>query len=151
MKMYTTFTLSLLCLGTVVFLSSCAWRTQLREALSPQANLSPARPKALLPQEFLFTDYAPLNDWLDTAVRVHMTKVPLSEVFQEPALAGLNHRLSDMPVYEEEEEEPLITIDELALTRRQLLWAIGQDYKLAMVPKFDPLGGTSYIDIRSKE
>jgi hypothetical protein len=136
-----------LCLVAGGVLSSCS---SIQQQIDPEPNLSPARTRALVPQEFLYTDYVPLNDWLDTPVRVHITNVPLSEVFHQPALSGLNHSLLDMPDYSEADGEPTVTIDELALTRRQLLWAIGQDYKLAMVPKFDQLGATSLIEISGK-
>ena len=118
-----------------------------KQSVDPQPDLSPARKRALLPQEFLYTDYRPLNEWLDTSVRVDLKDVPLSDVFRQPPLSGLNHQLSDLP---EGEDEPLVTIDELALTRRQLLWALAQDHKLAMLPKFDSQGGTSFIDIRAR-
>ena len=127
-----------------VLLNSCS---DITNAINPRPDLHPARMKAVIPQEFLLSEYRPLNDWLDESVRVDIQEVPLSQVFQEPALAGLNHNLSNFPV----EDESYVSINELALTRRQLLWAIGQDYKLDMVPRFDPAGGTSYIDIRKKD
>ena len=126
-------------------LSSCS---SLQQSINPQPDLHPSRPRALVPQEFLFTDYAPLNNWLDESVRVDIQDVPLSSVFQVPALAGLNHDLTGFTL-PADKEEPTVTVDEVALTRRQLLWAISQDHKLIMVPKFDAVGGTSYIDIRS--
>ena len=125
-------------------LTACS---SIKQAINPQPVLKPARPKTLVPQEFLYTDYAPLNDWLDTSVHVDILDVPLSCVFQVPALAGLNHNLTGFL----QEDEPDITINEVALTRRQLLWALSQDHKLTMVPKFDAQGGTSYIDIRAPE
>jgi len=117
-------------------IGGCSW-------LTPEPDYAPARRTSVVPQEFLLTSYEPLNAWLDTPVRVQIVDVPLSRVFQEPALSGLNHRLFRMP-----EDDPLISIDSLALTRRQLLWAIAHDHKLAMIPKFTGQGAESYIDIR---
>ena len=125
-------------------LSSCS---SLKQAINPEPNLHPARPKALVPQQFLFTDYAPLNEWLDASVHVDILNVPLSSVFQQPSLAGLNHNLTGF-TQDDDEDEQRVTINEVAITRRQLLWSLSQDYKLAMVPKFDAQGGTSFIDIR---
>ena len=138
---YRSFLIALVGLA-VVGITSCA---SVRQAIDPQPDLRPSREQALVPQEFLLTDYVPLNEWLDTSVHVDILDVPLSCVFQEPALAGLNHNLTG---FHWEEDEPTITIHEVALTRRQLLWALSQDHMLAMVPKFDAQGGTSYIDIR---
>lgn len=129
---------------TAVSFTSCE---SLKQSINPQPQLQPARPRALIPRDFLFTDYAPLNDWLDQSVSVDIVDVPLSSVFQQPALAGLNHNLTNMP---EGDAEPKLTISEIALTRRQLLWSISQDHKLVMTPRFDPQGGTSHIDITAK-
>ncbi len=126
----------------IIGLSSCS---SLKQAINPEPVLRPARPKALVPQQFLFTDYAPLNEWLDASVHVDILDVPLSKVFQQPSLTGLNHNLTG---FSQDEDEPSVTINEVAITRRQLLWSLSQDYKLAMVPKFDAQGGTSFIDIR---
>lgn len=118
----------------------------IKQAINPEPDLRPARERAIVPQDFLFTDYTPLNQWLDQSVHVDILDVPLSSVFQQPALSGLNHNLTGFSPGDE--DEPTITINEVALTRRQLLWSLSQDHKLAMVPKFDAQGGTSYIDIR---
>ncbi|MEZ5328760.1 MAG: hypothetical protein R3F19_27250 [Verrucomicrobiales bacterium] len=126
----------------IIGLASCS---SLKQAINPKPNLQPARAKALVPQEFLLTDYTPLNEWLDTPVHVDILNVPLSKVFQQPSLAGLNHNLTG---FSQGEDEPNVTLNEVAITRRQLLWSLSQDYKLAMVPKFDAQGGSSYIDIR---
>lgn len=126
--------------------TSCS---SIKQAINPEPDLHPARPKAVVPQDFLFTEYLPLNKWLDQSVRVDILDVPLSSVFQHPALSGLNHNLTGFSPGDKDEAN--ITIHEVALTRRQLLWSLSQDHKLAMVPKFDAQGGTSYIDIRVEE
>jgi hypothetical protein len=43
----------------------------------------------------------------------------------------------------------LITIHRVAITRRQLLWALGQDHQLAMIAHTVP-GGQSYVEIRTR-
>jgi hypothetical protein len=112
----------------------------------PKPKYKAVDPNAVVPQNFLFTRYTPLNDWLDTAVRVQIFDVPLTQVFNEPALSGLNYRWVNQPL-----SNPTIFIDKLGLTRRQLLWAIGQDYQLHMTPVFGPDGRTATIEIRSRE
>lgn len=112
----------------------------------PKPKYKLVDPKAVVPQDFLFTRYGPLNDWLDTAVRVQIFDVPLTQVFNEPALRGLNYVFVIPPV-----TNPTIFIDKLGLTRRQLLWAIAQDYQLHLTPVFGADGRTATIEIRSRE
>ncbi len=102
--------------------------------------------QAVVPADFLFSRYEPLNRWLDTAVRVQIFDVPLTEVLQQPCLQGINVRIVQRPV-----ENPKIFIDKLALTRRQLLWTLAQDHQLHLTPVFDPAGGPAWIEVRSRE
>ncbi len=101
---------------------------------------------AVVPPDFLFSRYAPLNAWLDTSVRVQIFDVPLMDTFQTPALRGLNYRIISRP-----EHNPLITIDKPGLTRRQLLWALSQDHALHLSAIFTPDGGPAWIEIRSRQ
>ena len=100
---------------------------------------------AVVPDEFLFTRYEPLNQWLDTKVRVQIFDVPLHEVFNQPCLKGLNYR-----IVQESKENPIIFVDKIALTRRQLLWSLAQNNQLHMSPVFGPDGKTASIEIRSR-
>ncbi len=102
-------------------------------------------PKAVVPVDFLFNRSRALNAWLDEAVRVQILDVPLMDVFRHPALRGLQYVIVKPPV-----ENPLIFIDKLAMTRRQLLWAISHDHQLHMTPSFGPNGGVTAIEIRSR-
>ena len=111
----------------------------------PRPAYKAADELAVVPPDFLFTRYEPLNRWLDTAVRVQIFDVPLSQVVNEPCLRGVNYRLIQAPV-----EDPMIFIDKLALTRRQLLWSLAQDHQLHLTPVFDTPGGPAYIEIRSR-
>jgi hypothetical protein len=101
---------------------------------------------SVLPQEFLFSHYAPLNDWLDTAVHVQILDVPLLDVFQHPTLRGLDYRMVKAP-----KENPRITMSHMAMTRRQLLYSLSQEYQLTMTPVFGENGTGSYIDIRCRK
>ncbi|MES2708384.1 MAG: hypothetical protein V4726_17450 [Verrucomicrobiota bacterium] len=112
----------------------------------PKPKYNAVDPKAVVPQDFLFTRYGPLNAWLDTPVRVQIFDVPLTEVIKEPCLRGLDYRIVNPPL-----SNPTVFIDKIGLTRRQLLWALGQDYQLHMTPVFGPDGRTAYIEIRSRE
>ncbi len=111
----------------------------------PRPTYKAADELAVVPPDFLFTRYEPLNRWLDTAVRVQIFDVPLSRVIHEPCLRGVNYRLVQAPV-----ENPMIFIDKLALTRRQLLWSLAQDHQLHLTPVFDTPEGPAYIEIRSR-
>ncbi len=101
---------------------------------------------AVLPQEFLFSHYKPLNTWLDTPVHVQILDVPLLEVLNEPALRGLNYKVVKAP-----NENPHITMEHIAMTRRQLLYSLSQEYQLSMTPVFGADGSTSHIDIRCRK
>lgn len=113
--------------------------------LEPQPQGNAADAGAVLPQEFLFTRYAPLNRWLDQAVRVQINDVPLMDVFNHPALRGFQYAVVKAPP-----ENPLISMDKIALTRRQLLWALSHDHQLFMSPVFDRRGAVTHIEIRSR-
>lgn len=101
---------------------------------------------AVVPQEFLYTEYAPLNKWLDTPVRVQILDVPLLDVFQHPSLRGLNYKITVPP-----KADQTVLIDKLAMTRRQLLWVLSHDYALMLTPVFGSNGELSWIEIRSKD
>jgi hypothetical protein len=118
-----------------LLLASCIW---------PRADLEPYDAMGVVPQEFLYTTHGPLNDWLDAPVYVQMTNVPLTRIFEHPALRDLNHHWAVRP-----EHDHRVTIYRVALTRRQLLWSISHDYKLSMIPVTVP-GGQSYIEVRAR-
>lgn len=129
-------------LALILSLTSCDTYDRITE---PQPRGHAEDANAVVPQDFLFTRYAPLNTWLDQAVRVQILDVPLMDVFRHPALRGLEYVFVKSPP-----QNPLITIDKLALTRRQLLWALSQDYQLHMTPSFGRHGEVSHIEIRSR-
>lgn len=135
MTIRTLFLFSALAFG----LSSC-------EMFKMAGPFKPYTTKAVIPQDFLLTHYQPLNDWLDVPVHVQILDVPLLDTFKQPALAGLNYRLAKAP-----KENPRITMTHLAMTRRQLLYSLSQEYQLSMTPIFANDGSMSYIDIRSRK
>ena len=104
-----------------------------------------ADPAAVVPRDFLFSRSAPLNAWLDEAVRVQIMDVPLMDVFNHRSLRGLNYVFVIKP-----QQNPLVTMDKLALTRRQLLWALSHDHQLHMTPSFGAKGEVTCIEIRSR-
>lgn len=107
-------------------------------------DFKPHDKMAVIPQEFLFTTHEPFNEWLDTPVHLQITDMPLTEVFEHPALRDLRVVWVDRPA-----ENAPITIHRLAITRRQLLWALGQDHELTMLAQTVP-GGRSFVEIRSR-
>jgi hypothetical protein len=100
--------------------------------------------QGVVPQTFLYTKYAPLNQFLDTPVYVQIDEVSLDQVFSHPALQPLNYRFSRKPVG----KMPIVSIHQLGLTRRQLLWGLAKDYQLQMFPVLDPYG-SCFIEIRA--
>ena len=108
-------------------------------------DFKPHDKMAVVPQEFLFTGHGPFNDWLDTPVHIQISDMPLTEVFEHPALRQLRVVWVNHPV-----ENPPVTLHRLGITRRQLLWALGQDHQLTMLAQTVP-GGQSYVEIRSRE
>ncbi len=100
---------------------------------------------AVVPPDFLFSRYEPINRWLDTKVRVQIFDVPLKQVIHEPSLRGINYRVVQTGV-----DNPLIFIDKIAMTRRQLLWSLAQDHQIHMTLVFDANGGPACIEIRSR-
>ena len=135
MTLRSLFLLSVASLG----LSSC-------EMFTMHGPFKPHNALAVIPRSFLFTHYEPLNRWLDTPVYVQIMDTRLMDVFQHPSLVGLNYRIMKAP-----KENPIITMHHLAITRRQLLYSLSQEYQLTMTPVFTNDGSMSYIDIRSRK
>jgi len=136
------FTPRLLAALAVISLPAC---DTMDKIFDPQPPHHAEDPVAVIPPDFLTTRYGPLNDWLDTAVRVQIIDTPLMSVFDHPALRGLQYQIVKAPP-----ENPRITIDKLAMTRRQLLWVLAHDYQFHMTPNFGPRGEVNYIEIRSR-
>jgi len=84
-------------------------------------------PKAVVPGSFLFSWDKEYNAWMDTPNRIYYHNTPLSEVFQNEPFTRLVYELYDMPA-----EQPLVSIDSLGITRRQVLWVLCHDYNLKM-------------------
>ncbi|MBP7948720.1 MAG: hypothetical protein KA004_03620 [Verrucomicrobiales bacterium] len=102
-------------------------------------------PVAVVPDDFLFTKYEPMNRWLDTAVRVQIFDVPLSHVFHANELRGLNIQIvKPLP------KDSLVTMDRIAITRRQFLWTLCHEHQLMMTPVFGTRGEQSYIAVRPR-
>lgn len=131
----------ILVVGVLVAMTSC----RLWQFWDVRPDYKPHDKNAVVPQEFLYTGHKPFNDWLDTPVHIQITDVPLTEVFEHPALRQLRVVWVNRPA-----ENPLITIHRLAITRRQLLWALGQDHQLTLLAQTIP-GGNSYVEIRARE
>jgi len=125
-------------LGAVAVLTSC-------HLFEMKPDFKPHDKLAVVPQEFLFTTHQPFTDWLDTPVHIQISDVPLTEVFEHPALRDLRVVWVSQPT-----DDPPITVHRLAITRRQLLWALGQDHQLTMLAQTVP-GGKSYVEIRPRE
>lgn len=111
----------------------------------PKPRFRADEPTAVLPQNFLYTPYRPMNEWLDTPMRVIVQDLPLDQVFSHPVFAGMNYRLHDMP-----SDNPIINFDGIGLTRRQMLWSIAHEFGLQMTPIFRGPDSPAYIDIRRK-
>jgi hypothetical protein len=100
-------------------------------------------PKAVVPHDFLFSWDKEYNAWMDTPNQIHYHKVPITEVFQNAPFTKLEYELQDMP-----DEAILVTFDSLGITRRQLLWALGNDYNLKMNLRSLPDGKPETIIVR---
>ena len=82
---------------------------------------------------------------MDTPVRVYYNEVSLEEIFNNAPLTGLSYNFIKKP-----KEMPLVSIDSIGITRRQLLWAIAHDNNLNMSLKSLPNGHPSEIIIRDR-
>ena len=101
---------------------------------------------AVVPADFLFTRYAPLNRWLDQPMRVLILDTKLTDCFNHEALRGIRYQWVISP-----KENPVINIDRVAMTRRQLLWALAQDHLIQMTAKHGPNGELEYLELRSRD
>ena len=112
---------------------------------NPKPKPGLVEPKAAVPADFLFSWHAPYNKWMDSPVRVYYNEVPLEEIFKNAPLTGLSYNFINKP-----KESPLVSIDSIGITRRQLLWAIAHDNNLSMSLKSLPNGHPSEIIIRAR-
>ncbi len=102
-------------------------------------------PRAAVPREFLFSWHEPYNEWMDAPVRVYYNKVPLDQIFSEAPFEGLSYRFIEQP-----EDMPLVSVDTLGISRRQLLWSVAHDNNLQMSLKTLPDGQPSVVIIRHR-
>lgn len=100
---------------------------------------------AVIPEDFLYTKYGPLNRWLDTPVRVYFRNLSIREALNQPALRGLKFQLEGKIPHDEK-----LTMNRIAITRRQLLWSIAQDNQLVMIPIFGEGQEPSYVLVHPK-
>jgi hypothetical protein len=129
--------------GLAVLLPSCK---SYKEATGdPQPDNKAYDIDAVTPPEFLFSRSEGLNKWLDTPVRVQIHDVPLMEIFRHDCLRGLQYSVVKRP-----QKNPVVTIDKIAMTRRQILWSLSHDYQLHMTPAYNSKGNVSHIEIRSR-
>ena len=112
---------------------------------NPKPKPGLVEPKAAVPADFLFSWHAPYNKWMDSLVRVYYNEIPLEEIFKNAPLTGLSYNFINKP-----KESPLVSIDSIGITRRQLLWSIAHDNNLSMSLKSLPNGHPSEIIIRDR-
>ena len=112
---------------------------------NPKPKPGLVEPKAAVPADFLFSWHAPYNKWMDSPVRVYYNEIPLEEIFKNAPLTGLSYNFINKP-----KESPLVSIDSIGITRRQLLWSIAHDNNLSMSLKSLPNGHPSEIIIRDR-
>lgn len=103
------------------------------------------QPHAAVPRDFLWSWHKPYNQWMDAPVRVYYNKVPLDQVFQASPFSTLSYRFIERP-----DEMPLVSVDTLGISRRQLLWAVAHDNNLHMSLKTLPNGHPSEVIIRHR-
>jgi hypothetical protein len=102
-------------------------------------------PSATLPEDFLFSWHKPYNAWMDSPVRVYYNQVPLDQIFENSPFIRLSYKFNEKPA-----EMPLVSMDTLGITRRQLLWSIAHDNNLQMILKTLPNGHPSEVIIRDR-
>ena len=131
-SLLTTFAL----IATPITLGSCGILEQ-----RPKPGL--VEPSAAVPGDFLFSWHTPYNKWMDSPVRVYYNEVSLEEIFENAPLSGLSYNFIKKP-----DQIPLVSMDSIGITRRQLLWAIAHDNNLHMSLKSLPNGHPSEVIIR---
>lgn len=110
-----------------------------------KTNPGLVEPKAAVPQDFLFSWHKPYNAWMNAPVRVYYNKVPLDQVFGNAPFTRLSYAFIEKPAI-----IPLVSMDTLGITRRQLLWSIAHDNNLQMILKTLPNGHPSEVIIRDR-
>ncbi len=113
--------------------------------LDPKPTFEAAAPRAVTPITFLYTNYEPFNEWLDTPAHVVIEDIPLNDLFASSLLQPMNYRLNNMPP-----ENPKVSIKSIGMTRRQLLWSVAHEYGLRMTPKYYGTTEESFVEITGK-
>ena len=103
------------------------------------------QPHAAVPRTFLWSWHKPYNEWMDAPVRVYYNKVPLDQIFEGSPFNNLSYRFIEQP-----KEMPLVSVDTLGISRRQLLWSVAHDNNLHMSLKTLPNGHPSEVIIRHR-
>lgn len=115
------------------------------EIFQEKPNPGLVEPHAAIPEDFLFSWHKPYNEWMDSPVRVYYNKAPLDQIFENSPFIRLSYKFNEKP-----SEMPLVSMDTLGLTRRQLLWSIAHDNNLQMILKTLPNGHPSEVIIRDR-
>lgn len=102
-------------------------------------------PRTAVPRDFLFSWHEPYNEWMDTPVRVYYNKIPLDQIFHNDPFDRLSYRFIEKP-----SPMPLVSVDTMGLSRRQLLWSIAHDNNLHMSLKTLPNGHPNEVIIRGR-
>ncbi|CAN5271479.1 hypothetical protein BH23VER1_BH23VER1_10800 [soil metagenome] len=116
------------------------------QAINPKPTYEAPAPHAVAPIRFLYNDYKPFNEWLDTPAHIIIEDVPLNDIFASPILQPMNYRLTNMPI-----ENPEVNINSIGMTRRQLLWSLSHEYGLRMTPKYTGPDFPSFVEITGKD
>ncbi len=105
-------------LSALSFLASC--KQLPRGFEEPEASI-------VIPAYFLHSGNKDLDSWLEEPFQVQYDEVPLPHVFNKFPLNDINYRLERLPPDAES-----FSVDSPGITRRQLLWALSQEYHLSM-------------------
>jgi hypothetical protein len=100
--------ITLSALAALGLLPSC---TAIDLLLDPQPKFKAGDAMAVVPNDFLFTRYPPLNRWLDTPMRTLILDTPLKACFDHESLRGIRYQWVIEP-----KENPIINIDRIAIT-----------------------------------
>ena len=83
--------------------------------------------RVVIPANFLYSGSDALDDWLNEPYKLRFDEMSLRDVFTTHPLNSMRYRFEALPT-----DRPTFNMNSVAITRRQLLYALAESYDLEM-------------------
>ena len=133
----------------IVGLSACKSTTNQGSAVvdtslktAPESSEAPTVQKQPAEGEFLATDFAALDEWMNTRFIIEYRRQTPDRIFNEVPLDDIKYNTSNLPV-----NAPKFDFDSESVSRRELLKAIADHWDLSMEYEIGEDGTPSAVNV----